>query len=45
MKYVINGLGTILIALLLAFIGLNVMSGCQSWHDGSCISPRDLLKR
>jgi len=40
-------LGTLIcvffMAIMILFVGVNVMVGCESWEDPGCVSPMDLI--
>lgn len=37
-------LGAILMGLLVVFILVNILVGCESWNDPACVTPSEMLE-
>lgn len=37
------GLAAMIVSLLLLFVMLNLMIGCESWEDVNCVSPKQFI--
>ena len=37
------GLAAMIVSLLLMFVMLNLMTGCESWEDMNCVSPKQFI--
>lgn len=37
------GIATMIVSLLLLFIMLNLITGCESWEQPNCVTPKQFL--
>ena len=37
------GLAALIVSLLLLFVMLNLMIGCESWDQPNCVTPKQFL--
>lgn len=37
------GLAAMIVSLLLMFVMLNLMTGCESWEQPNCVTPKQFL--
>lgn len=37
------GLAAMIVSLLLLFVMLNLMTGCESWEQPNCVTPKQFL--
>jgi hypothetical protein len=44
MKHLLMILAIVLMTMLITFILMNIVMGCDSWENPACITPVEMLK-
>lgn len=42
-RTIVSLAGCLIVSLLIVFISVNMMTGCEDWSQPNCVTPKELL--